>query len=144
MTSVFDQVPAPEAVPDDTDVAAEKRSKKRDSLSSTDLRTGRMKLSGLVDLAFNTLESAMRGADWNTATKAAQIVLDRTGFGPKSTMDINTTHVDLSNLTKDQLADRALRIHKMIQGAKEAEIINAQTKKDGLAIVPKLDPITVN
>ena len=88
-----------------------KRTKNRETtLSPTEKRACQKKLVEMVEGAFNTLESAMKEADFSTAVKAAQIILDRSGFGPKSTVDVNTTSLDLSELTREELAERASRI----------------------------------
>lgn len=93
-----------------------KRSKHRETLSSTDIVRGRRSLASMVEAAFKTLEDAMIESDYPTAIKAAQIVLDRAGFGPKSSMDITTTSIDLSSLSREELAERALSIARQIQG----------------------------
>lgn len=98
------------------------RSKNREapaSLSSSEAVTAKRRLADMVMKAFETLQEAMETADHNTAIKAAQIVLDRSGFGPKTTMDINTTSVDLTALSRDQLAERAAKIASIIREKKE-------------------------
>jgi hypothetical protein len=89
-----------------------KRSRKRsaEQLSKAELRAGQRTLFAMVERAFETLEDAMATADHQTAIKAAQIILDRTGFGPKSTVEVNSTHLDLTEMTRDQLADRAAQL----------------------------------
>jgi len=69
----------------------------------------------MVERAFEALEEAMDSADHQTAVKAAQIILDRTGFGPKSTVDVNTTHLDLTEMTREQLAERASQLAKRLR-----------------------------
>lgn len=92
-----------------------KRSRNRESLSlsPSQIRSGQRKLYDMVETAFKTLEAAMKEADFNNAVKAALGILDRTGFGPKSTLDINT--FDLSELSKEELAERAERISAMLR-----------------------------
>lgn len=121
MGNIFDAVETVVGNLDPKDQApAKKRSKSRDleALTSTQLRHGRMKLADMIDLAFRTLEEAMDNADYNTATRAAVALLDRTGFGPKSTVDVNTTHVNLSEMTNEELAERALRLHAKLAAKK--------------------------
>jgi len=111
MASIYDfgDPPKPPVMEEDP-----KRSKKRESLNGSQLRAGKLSLLEMVEAAFETLRNAMREADWPTAIKAAQIVLDRAGHGPKSTVDVNTTHRDLSALTQDELKERALQLYQMI------------------------------
>lgn len=121
MTSIYDQLPgtalsAPEPEPKEV-----KRTKKRDTLTSTERRTGQRKLSEMVDTAFVALQEAMTTADHATSVKAALGILDRAGFGPKSTMDINTTQMDLSALSKEELAERALKIANLIRNRQQIE-----------------------
>ncbi len=123
MTSIYEEVETEPRVEQPT-LSIKKRSKNRETLNTTEVREGRTRLSGLVDRAFNTLEDAMISADYNTAVKAAQIVLDRSGFGPKSTVDVNSTHIDLSEMTREQLADRAARLSAMLRKAKDAQVID--------------------
>lgn len=136
MTSIYDQVDATSltALPDDRP-PAKKRAAKREALNTTQVREGKRKLSELVDAAFNTLEQAMELADYATAVRAATVILDRTGFGPKSTMDVNTTHIDLSSLSKEQLAARASKVAEMIRGVRNAEIVPPGTS---LAVIPSV------
>lgn len=98
-----------------------KRSKNRETLTPAQRTSGQVKLHELVDIAFNTLEEAMIFGDYSTATKAAQITLDRAGYGPKSTVDINQTSLDLSALSKEELAQRAQKLadHLRLVGRKE-------------------------
>lgn len=123
MSSVFDEfgsAPLPSGLESPI-----KRSKTREHLSSSDVVAGKRKLSDMVELAFSTLEDAARFADFPTAVKAAQIILDRAGFGPKSTVDINATTIDLTALTRDELAERALKIAAMVrQGLPSQQVID--------------------
>lgn len=97
-----------------------KRSKNRENLTTSQISTGKRTLIQMVEEAFSTLQDAMREADWPTAIKAATAVLDRSGFGPKTTVDVNTTNIDLSELSKEELADRAARVAALIRGQKAA------------------------
>lgn len=106
MASIFDD-DFGDGLPKDTEQKPRKRGKHRESLTSTEIRQGHAKLLDMVESAFETLEAATREADFPTAIKAAQIILDRAGFGPKSTVDVNTTSLDLSQLSREELAIRA-------------------------------------
>lgn len=101
------------------------RSKHRQALSQFDLVRGKRSLSALVDRAFETLDEAMISAEHATAIKAALGVLDRAGFGPKSTLDVNQTTVDLTALSRIQLAERALKIHQMIKEREDRKTLPA-------------------
>ena len=96
-----------------------RRSKHRESLSSYEVTQGKRRLADMVESAFNCLESAVKEADWSTAIKSAQIILDRSGFGPRTTVDVNSVHIDLSNLTREELAARAEKISGMLRGSQK-------------------------
>ena len=118
MANIYDFEDAPksaksEETPSRSEDAPRKR--ERESLSPSQLAKGRRTLLQMVETAFNTLERAMESADWPTAIKAAQIVLDRSGFGPKSTVDVNTSAIDLSSLTREELAERAMKVHALLK-----------------------------
>lgn len=113
MASIFDSDPdEPPAEARERETPS--RSKERKGLTPAQFSQGRRTLYEKVQRAFETLESAMASADFPTAVKAAQIILDRTGYGPKSTVDVNTTAVDLTALSSAELADRARRIAHML------------------------------
>lgn len=84
-----------------------------------EVRAGQVTMFDMVKEAFETLREALAYADYNTAVKAAQIILDRSGFGPKTTIDVNSTHLDLSSLTREELAIRASKIAGMLQASRE-------------------------
>ncbi len=117
MANVFDpESKGPKPAPREKEPKS--RSKNREALSVSEATTGKRRLYEMVEEAFQTLQNAMSEADWPTAIKAAQVVLDRAGFGPKSTLDVNTLNIDLSNLSKDQLADRAQKVSEILRNRK--------------------------
>lgn len=119
LPSVFDH--APEDPP--TEPEPPKRSNKRPELSASELREGQKTLFQLVDKAFRTLDEAMNSADFNTAVRAALGVLDRTGFGPRSTVDVNNTHsIDYSEMSSEELAKRAEMIAANLRNSKSEPI----------------------
>lgn len=128
MANIFDSDPP---TPKSLNEEPATRSKKRETLSSYDITSGKRTLAEMVKVAFNTLECAMKEADFPTAVKAAQVILDRAGFGPKSTMDINTTNLDLSNLSREELAERAGRVAAML-------------RDQGKTVEPPTKPYSVN
>ena len=115
MATIFDSDPN-NLPPRPKDQEDSPRSNKRQSLTPSEFAAAGRTLLAKVEKAFATLEDAMAHADFSTAVKAAQIILDRTGFGPKSTVDVNQTTMDLSNLTEGQLAERAKRVAQLLQG----------------------------
>ena len=100
-----------------------KRTRSQEPLTASELSSGKRTLYSMVATAFETLQRAMDFADYPTAVKAAQIILDRSGFGPKSTVDFNATLMDLSELSRDELAERALKIAAVLKISKSAERI---------------------
>ena len=93
-----------------------KRSKHREALSGPEMMAGKTKLASMVDRAFAALDEAILHADHGNAIKAATIILDRAGYGPKSTVDVNSTHVDLSSLSREELAVRATQLAAKLRG----------------------------
>lgn len=128
MTSIYDGVETSSKPQDEEPSVVVKRNKNRDPLTTTELRQGKQRLFQIVERAFQTLEEAMEKADYSTSVKAALGVLDRTGFGPKSSMDVTTTNIDLSNLTKEELAARAQKVAELIRAA--------QSKSNVIDVVP--------
>src|SRR5262245_8186948 len=80
-------------------------------------QSARKRLQALVDPAIDALLRVLdsgdpcphcgRADDMNVVAKAAQIVLDRCGFGPKATLEVERPKEDLSLLSDDELAARA-------------------------------------
>lgn len=66
----------------------------------------RQKLLEMVEPAFKTLNEAMAIADYATAVRAAQIILDRAGFGPKATLSLEEERPDFSKMSKAELLAR--------------------------------------
>lgn len=114
MTSIYDGLPGSAPSPDEQSSTPAKRTKKRERLSSSELRSGKVRMYEMVERAFQTLEDAMTEADYPTAVKAALGILDRTGFGPQSKLDVTTTNINLAELTKEELAERARRVADLL------------------------------
>lgn len=104
--ALFDPVPEgePECIDDDYD--------DRPRSKAENLRL----LQRSVPLAIRALRQAMRQGDHAEAVKAALGILDRAGYGPKSTLQIEDLPEDLSSLSEKQLAERAERIAKALKG----------------------------
>ncbi len=114
MASIFDDID----IPSRPVVEEPKpRSKKREALTGYEVVQGKRRLADMVEIAFDTLEEAAKTADHATAVKAATAILDRAGFGPKSTVDVNTTTIDLTTLSRAELAERASKVHQMLKDA---------------------------
>ena len=65
-------------------------------------------LEDLSELAFATLDEAMRCAEFPTAIQAAKIALDRSGFGPASTLHLDTQ--GLEEIPTETLLGRAAQL----------------------------------
>ena len=96
-----------------------KRSKQRESLTPSETLHIKRRLVDAVNLAIDTLVEAAELADYGNSIRAATALLDRAGYGPKSTVDVNTVNVDLSNLTREELAERAGRIAGILRASAE-------------------------
>lgn len=81
-------------------------------LSKADIRR---RLHRAVPRAIQALEDAMSHGEHGEAIKAAQIILDRAGYGPKSTVQIEELPDDLSNLSAEELAARAERLAQALK-----------------------------
>lgn len=114
MANIFD-LNTPPTSGESLDGGRSVRTNKRlDKLTSLDVVSRKTKLVDLTDTALAALEDAMKNADHGNSVKAAQIVLDRTGFGPKSTVEVSSVHMDLSKMTTDDLMMRLEGIRKML------------------------------
>jgi hypothetical protein len=118
MASIFD---FPEVTPETSsplDSPPSKASKGRRGrllLTAADLAEGKKVLAGMINGAMIRLHEIIEQGDDQTAIKAIQILLDRSGFGPKSSLDVTTTSVDLSSLSRAELADRASAIERRLR-----------------------------
>lgn len=123
MTSVFDTIE--HTAPEPRNDEPPKRSKTRvENLTVGVIRRGRKTLAEMVELAFITLEEAMLHADYNTASRAAIATLDRAGFGPKTTVDINSTHIDLSELSREELDERMVKLRERLQQSAIRKVVD--------------------
>jgi hypothetical protein len=68
----------------------------------------------LVPKAFRTLESNLYSDDDKVAVQAALGILDRCGYGPQSKITVEESTEDLSNLTNEELRERAIAIAAQI------------------------------
>jgi len=137
MGSIFDDQPTP---PPSNTREPVKRGKNRDiereRLTASELNRGKRKLSESVELAFETLEKAMEFADYATAVKAATALLDRAGFSPRSNMEsIPTSSRDLSEMSREDLADYAHKIAMLLKGRVAADKV-AQISQDESKLPP--------
>jgi hypothetical protein len=124
MASIFDAYDPIISLKPESGPEPGKRSKHRETLTAAEIAKGKTKLADMVDMAFDTLKLAAKEADYGVAIKAAQIILDRAGFGPKSALDVTTTNIDLSNLTREQLAERAVQIAGVLRAHAEEQKIS--------------------
>lgn len=117
MASIFDP-PEGSDLPSREPGVSSRNKKQPDYLTPSEYAAGKRTLFAKVQRAFETLEMAMMNADFSTAVKAAQIILDRSGYGPKSTVDVNTTSIDLTSLSEEELVARAKRVVRLIEERK--------------------------
>jgi hypothetical protein len=75
----------------------------------------KMRLLALVEPALVALNRALAAEDLSVATKAAMVILDRAGFGPKATLVNEQQAQDLSSLSKNDLMERGQAILKRIE-----------------------------
>ena len=75
----------------------------------------RMRMQRLVPKAFRTLEENLYSEDDKVAVQAALGILDRCGYGPQSKITVEDATADLTQMTPEQLRQRALDIAAQIQ-----------------------------
>lgn len=108
MSNIFDDhlPPLPSNGPvDEPNVRSNKR-RGIEGVSGLAQRRGAIKLQDLSELAFETLEEAMKFAEYPVAVAAAKTALDRSGFGPTTTLRVE----DLGAVSTEELAALALRL----------------------------------
>jgi hypothetical protein len=74
----------------------------------------RMRMQKLVPKAFRTLEQNLYSVDDKVSTAAALGILDRCGYGPQSKVTVEDASTDLSQMTSDELRQRALDVAAQI------------------------------
>jgi len=75
----------------------------------------------MVEPAFEMLMRAIESDDVKSGVRAAEVILDRAGFGPKSTLVVDDQReADLSQLTEVQLAERAMLVASKLRQAADA------------------------
>ena len=85
------------------------------------LRAAKKRMFEMADGAMVALQDAIDRGDHKESTTAARIVLDRSGLGPTSTLDLNEkSGEDFARMTGDELAERARAL------AQEAERAHAE------------------
>jgi len=115
MASIFDM--DPDGLPKrEKEEEKPRRSKHREKMTPSETASAKTRLAQMVEKAFDALEEAVQHADHGNSIKAAQILLDRAGFGPRSTVDVNATHTDLTTLSREELAERAAKITAKLRG----------------------------
>jgi hypothetical protein len=81
----------------------------------------KQRLSKLVGRAFETLERNLFADDEKVQVQAAMGILDRSGYGPHSKITVEESHEDLSNLSNEELKERAMRIAQQLTAQPEDE-----------------------
>ncbi len=104
------------------------RSNRREiiSIASSDLRSGQLQLASLASRAFELLEEALEHAEYPVAVQAAKLILDRSGFGPTSTLKVDDS-LDLSDLSDEELRAFALRLAQ--SGVEESGATDSHTTR---------------
>lgn len=124
MANVFDLI-QPTALIDEPVKRARNNKIRQERLSPSELREGKSRLANLSEESMETLQEAMRFAEYPAAIQAAKIVLDRSGFGPSSTL-----HIDVSALEEvptEQLLSRGMEL--------------LGESREGMALLQKLSAI---
>jgi len=99
------------------------------------IHAARLRLLALVEPALETLFEAMEQTDhWPSAVKAAEILMDRAGFGPRSTLVIEDDRKDLAPLTTDELLARTELIQTRLREA-------IAKQKSELRLIPRADDV---
>ena len=98
----------------------------------------KMRLLALVEPALKALNRAMASGDLSVATKAASVLLDRAGFGPKATLAIEEDKQDLSKMNKQDLIEYGRNIMNRLHEIKENE---KQTNAELLALPEVTDDV---
>lgn len=83
----------------------------------------KQRLLMMVEPAFEMLVKAMESDDIRSGVKAAEIILDRAGFGPKSTVMVEDNRDNLANLTREELAQRAASLAERARSQVPAPVI---------------------
>ena len=74
----------------------------------------RSRMQRLVPKAWRTLEYNLDAEDEKVQVAAATAILDRAGYGPQSKVTVEESSEDLTNLTTEELRERALAIAKQL------------------------------
>lgn len=122
MTNIFDDHLPPLPKPDESKQPQRTRSNKRqvEKPSSLFLKKGAIRLEDMVGMAFDTIQEAMQFADYSVAVQASKLVLDRSGFGPSSTLRVEDA-TDLSNLSTEELALLAIKLSQCLSNNNSSE-----------------------
>ena len=104
-------------------------------ITAADLAEGKRVLAGMISGAMVRLHEIIETGSDQDALKGIQMLLDRSGFGPKSAIDVTTTNIDLTNVSIQDMMDRVRAIESQ----------SLATGTDGRPIVvPTVKTPTVN
>ena len=86
------------------------------------IRAAKKRMLEMADGAMLALQDAIDNGDHKESVSAARIVLDRSGLGPTSTIDLNEKNGDsYSTMSSSELADAARRLAKEADKAQREE-----------------------
>lgn len=91
------------------------------------------RLLAMSDEALDALHEAMAKGDWPVVVRTAFGILDRSGFGPSSTVKLDTTENDLKQLTDTELEARTQQVLRLIAARKTAATNDAPTNANETA-----------
>lgn len=92
-----------------------------------DKTAAKKRLLSLIEPALDALEKALACGEWPTVVRAATVLLDRAGFGPHANIRVESDTIDLSELSDEQLVQRASVVFQRVKERYHA----AQRQEDG-------------
>lgn len=96
----------------------------------------------MVEPALRVLNKCMISGDLNVALKAAQIILDRAGFHPHATLEIEEKPKDYSDVSTDDLIKRNLQLANIVKSSQEPLLPPEETEVIDMTEVEALSEVT--
>lgn len=98
------------------------------------------RLLAMSDEALDALHEAIAKGDWPVVVRTAFGILDRSGFGPSSTVKIDNTEADLKQLTDVELEARTQQVLRLI-AARKVKTTNDDTPTNANETAPPSDVV---